>query len=392
MIFLAFEFPPATGSGVQRSLRHAETLSRFFSLTVISATTETTEDIVSPLTSNNQFSAETIYIKVSQFRSLLERCRWAMRATATAIKKIKALDCDDQKIIYTTSAPFLSHIPGLICKLFYGKKITWFVEYRDLMTRNPTNNLKWKYRIIFPLLYFYEALINLLADKIIIVNHEMKDFLVLGRQKTVVIYNGYDAKKFKSFSKKKVSRKFSIIYSGKVYGERRLDGLLTAIHYWFEQLSWDNQPLVEFTLIGECNPEKIREFKKQFRWFRYQEEVCHTRLLGFLEDASILCLVVEPVPYAETVTTGKLLEYIATRKPILAVVPPDGSADRIITQCNAGKNFDAVDLPGISEYLGSIFQSWQNNGYVCRDESEYLLSYSSHQVSQSLIQLVRAKL
>jgi glycosyltransferase involved in cell wall biosynthesis len=59
------------------------------------------------------------------------------------------------------------------------------------------------------------------------------------------------------------------------------------------------------------------------------------------------------------VPSGKLFEYLAARRPILAAVPPDGTAAQLIREANAGIVVAPDDVDGIQHALEELVDQWR---------------------------------
>jgi hypothetical protein len=59
------------------------------------------------------------------------------------------------------------------------------------------------------------------------------------------------------------------------------------------------------------------------------------------------------------VLSGKVFEYLAAERPILAVVPPDGAAAELIHDTNAGVVVAPDDVAGIRSALEGLHARWR---------------------------------
>ena len=57
--------------------------------------------------------------------------------------------------------------------------------------------------------------------------------------------------------------------------------------------------------------------------------------------------------------SGKVFEYLAAERPILAVVPPDGAAAELIRETGAGVVVAPEDVAGIREALQGLHARWR---------------------------------
>ena len=57
--------------------------------------------------------------------------------------------------------------------------------------------------------------------------------------------------------------------------------------------------------------------------------------------------------------SGKVFEYLAAERPILAVVPPDGAAAELIRETGAGVVVAPDDIDGIERELRALRDRWR---------------------------------
>ena len=60
--------------------------------------------------------------------------------------------------------------------------------------------------------------------------------------------------------------------------------------------------------------------------------------------------------------SGKVFEYVASRRPILAAVPPNGAAANLIRGIGAGRVVDGDDAEAISRELEALVDEWLAGG------------------------------
>ena len=77
-----------------------------------------------------------------------------------------------------------------------------------------------------------------------------------------------------------------------------------------------------------------------------------------MQSATILFLLIGEYPLNEAVLTGKLFEYLRAKRPILAVVPPEGAAAQIIRQTCSGLVVSNENERDIQEGLSAMFNSY----------------------------------
>ena len=64
--------------------------------------------------------------------------------------------------------------------------------------------------------------------------------------------------------------------------------------------------------------------------------VSHNKVIEFQKKSQVLLLIVNNVPSAKSIITGKIFEYLMVKRPILAIAPTNGDLAEIIEQTNSG--------------------------------------------------------
>ena len=76
----------------------------------------------------------------------------------------------------------------------------------------------------------------------------------------------------------------------------------------------------------------------------------------------LLLLIPEAGGRGRGVLSGKVFEYIAARRPILAAVPPDGAAAELIRETGAGVVVAPDDVEGLSAALVDLDRRFRSAG------------------------------
>jgi glycosyltransferase involved in cell wall biosynthesis len=86
----------------------------------------------------------------------------------------------------------------------------------------------------------------------------------------------------------------------------------------------------------------------------------HRRSLELQRDSeALLLLIPEAGGRGRGVLSGKVFEYLAAGRPILAVVPPDGAAAELIRASGAGVVVAPDDVDGIERELSAMRDRWR---------------------------------
>jgi glycosyltransferase involved in cell wall biosynthesis len=77
------------------------------------------------------------------------------------------------------------------------------------------------------------------------------------------------------------------------------------------------------------------------------------------DSEALLLLIPEAEGRGAGVLSGKVFEYLAAERPILAVVPPEGAAARLLTEVGAGVVVGPDDVDGIEGALVDLESRWR---------------------------------
>ena len=137
------------------------------------------------------------------------------------------------------------------------------------------------------------------------------------------IFNGFDPDDFGGApAARAADATFRLVYTGTLYNLMSPEPLVAAL----ESLAAERPELarrLELVFAGRHAAEQAARLARAGRMCRLRtlEYVTHPEAIALMRSADALCLLVSDVPGADRIIPAKLFEYIASRKPILAVVP-----------------------------------------------------------------------
>ena len=160
--------------------------------------------------------------------------------------------------------------------------------------------------------------------------------------KTTVIENGADFDDFEQLAYRPNDR-FTIVHAGSFFGQRSPRPFLQALAGLLDRRS-DLAGLVLARFIGELRGED-RTFAhglgidgawREEGFLPYSESIRAQRAAD-----ALLLLIPHAGGRGDTVLSGKVFEYVAARRPMLAAVPPSGAAANLIRSVGAGSVVDS---------------------------------------------------
>jgi len=261
--------------------------------------------------------------------------------------------------IISTSGPVTCHMIANELKSKYKKK--WIADFRDLWTQNHYYPYA-KPRMIIERNLERRTLTN--ADLLVTVSEPWAINLrsLHSNKRVIAIPNGYDFES--TVFNTELTRNFSITYTGQLYqGKRDPSNLFIAI-----------KELVSKQII-ERSKIKIRFYGPKETWL--QNEVDQLGLSDVVEingyvprDVSLkkqresqILLILNWNHADETGTLpAKVFEYLAAKRPILAIGGPKGALSNLLEETGAG--YHASDLSDVRDCLIHLYGLYKEYGFV----------------------------
>src|SRR5947207_191974 len=275
---------------------------------------------------------------------------------ATAIPKAIAIARREGiDVVLTTSPPASVHLVGAAVKQATGA--AWVADLRDsiaLHAHRASEGLgartKQKTRAAVGRLVARRAdAIVAAADAIAAETRGLSP-----RGRVVTIPNGCDFDDFAGLEYRRAER-FRLTHAGSFFGKRDPRPFLQALAD-----SGLEDVLVRF--VGDFRPGD-RDFAESLGLGDRIELVPYVprrRSLALQRDSdALLLLIPEAGGRGRGVLSGKVFEYLAAERPILAVVPQDGAAAQLIRETGAGVVAAADDVPALTVALSELHAKWQ---------------------------------
>lgn len=303
-----------------------------------------------------------------------------------AFKEVKKIiETDKIDAIYSTSAPFTSHLIAYLIKRRTRKP--WVADFRDPWVQNPYLHFPTKLHRAIALCL--ERLVIKNADKVINVSKNLSNISASGhsaipRSKFETITNGFDEDDFEDLSPS-YPPKFRIAYTGSFYGLHKPDVFFQSVAELLNEKP-ELKEQIELVFVGaswrEIQSLALKHnVEKQTTTHAY---LPHREALQNMVNAHSLLLVTK----SKITVTLKVFEYIGARRPILALVPPDGAAAEIIRETKSGIIIPPHDTDAIKESIYEMFMRWrEENLHINHDESR-VQSYTRKELTRRLASIL----
>ena len=255
--------------------------------------------------------------------------------------------------VITTSPPHSTQLIGLKLKRKFPG-ILWIADLRDPWTDIYYYDQFYHTGLARKADLRYEKSVLRNADRIITVGNSLKELFSSKlpgiHDKIHVVTNGYDNDDFEHVVPS-LPEIFTISYIGTLSDDYPIEGFLRAVRRLL-----DNGFLIKTRFIGimSARQHDIILSALGAEAVEFIPYVSHKDAIRFMSDSSALLLVIPLHSSNRSILTGKLFEYLASKKPILCIGPPDGDAAGIIRDSGSGQTIDYSGNEIIEEYLRSL--------------------------------------
>jgi glycosyltransferase involved in cell wall biosynthesis len=414
-LILTYYFPPSGGSGVQRWLKFVKYLPKFgvepIVYTVKNANypiidkslekeipkgiTILKQPIFEPnnffknkkesagfLNSNPSFIGKIMqYIRANYF--IPDARKYWVKPSVKYLKKYLKENKID--VIITTGPPHSVHVIGLKLKQHFPK-IKWLADFRDPWTdidyfhQLPlTNKAKNKH-------FNLEKLVLQTANQVIVVGKTMQENYLKFNKNTHVITNGFDTFKTNYVL---LDRKFSLLHIGMLNNDRNHKMLWEVL----KEISTENKQFknnLEIKLIGKVCKEAINDIDKNGlkNNLTHIDYIKHNKVIKHQKSAQVLLLLINKVPSAKGIITGKVFEYLQAERPILAIAPTNGDLSEILINTNAGFIIDFKDKKNLKELVLEMYERYKSDNLA--NDNKNVEQYHRKVLTEKLVKIINS--
>ncbi|HZQ02944.1 MAG TPA: glycosyltransferase [Gaiellaceae bacterium] len=279
-----------------------------------------------------------------------ENVSWNVTAIPAAIRIVRREGID---VVLTTSPPSSVHLVGAAVKRTTGAR--WLADLRDSLVAHPHRRAeRLAVRAKEQTEHVVARLVARQADAIVTVSEAIAEEMRSRspRGPVVQIANGADFDDFAGLSYRRGDR-FRITHAGSFFGKRDPRPFLTA-------LARVDGVVARF--VGDFRAAD-REWADGLGLGERLELVPYVprrRSLALQRDSEALLLLIPDADgRGRGVLSGKVFEYLAAERPILALVPPEGAAARLLRDTGAGVVVAPDDVDAIARELAALRDAWQ---------------------------------
>lgn len=197
-----------------------------------------------------------------------------------------------------------------------------------------------------------------------------------------VIHNGYDPKAFQALKARPHNTgKMVVTYTGTVYKPCSPRYYLDAI----DSLPEEIRSRIETRFVGRVIEEEKPFLANRKSTVRELGFMPQAEALKYLEETDFLLLVVDD----PLTLSGKLFEYLASGKPILALTPKDGESGRLVAKARSGTVVEPRDVPAIAQAIRDAFERFTASSHTIEPDWTAIRRFERPKLAEAYRELVR---
>ncbi len=424
VLIVSFDFPPQGGTGAIRVTKFAKYLPEFgWQPVVVASDTlwnpdeSLARDVAGvpvyrvgwprwvsklwpqqPSLSNKSGTVSSAQPKRTCFRSKLASLvrEWLIPDpnvfwVAGALRQCrKILMEEDIAAIFTTSPPHSVQLVGYFLKRRFPH-IPWIADLRDLWSQS---HLVVDKKLLYPMNYLLEKRCLKRADRALVVTEGIRQLTlekfprdVISEARLITLTNGYDPADMALLPAVQPDDRLTLTFTGTLYEVRSQTEFIPALEELMADEKWRDR--IRVRLVGFIPASIQRQMQKLCEWGVgvVRPPVPRQEALAEMAQADALILLEADIPELRLNHSNKLFEYLATGKPILAIVP-NGEAARLIQEENAGIVVHPNDREGIKRAILQLYDNVEPGGEASVPNPARYARYQRRNLSASLARIL----
>lgn len=157
--------------------------------------------------------------------------------------------------------------------------------------------------------------------------------------------------------------RFVIAYTGNFFGRQSAASFLAGVEQALAEVPELRDDLV-LRFVGGLKPQELQRARALGSTWDHQPFLRHDDVLATQRAADLLLLYVAPGRGSSGVYTGKVFEYVAARRPVLALAPAGNVAANLLdragsTRIGGGSRIDPDDVTAIAAAITGAWRTWR---------------------------------
>ena len=262
---------------------------------------------------------------------------------------------NDMDIVISSGPPHSLHLIGMALKEELG--IKWVADFRDPWTTiHYHQSLRLNKRAQKKHLKLESKVLNN-SDLVVVTSaRTKKEFQKITSVPIEVISNGYD---ILEKIVPNLDPQFSIAHIGSLLTNRNPELLWEILSELKDKNKVFSKNLL-IKLVGTVSEDVLKSLAvfgltENYKTLGY---VSHQEAIQIQHDAQVLLLVEMDSPETKSIIPGKLFEYVAANRPILAIGPEGSDVEAIIKETNTGVYFTYTDKEKLKQQLQLYYEAY----------------------------------
>nr|WP_314603142.1 glycosyltransferase [uncultured Capnocytophaga sp.] len=286
--------------------------------------------------------------------------------------------------IITTAPPHSIHLIGLHLKEKFPS-LRWIADFRD-----PWTNIGYHSQLLLTAKsarkhISLEQKVLQTADTLIVTSPStQREFQAKTQKPIVLITNGYDD----TFTEKTpLSPSFLLSHIGSLLSERNPETLWKVLGEMIQE-NTDLRKDLRICLAGKVSEEVFASIDKYglSSFLEYKGYLSHNEALTLQRTSQLLLLLEINHPKTEGIIPGKLFEYMASQRPILAIGYQRWDVKDIISQTQTGMTLSVTDANAIKQAINHYYTLYKDNNLYSQPVS--IESYHRKALTQKLSKII----
>lgn len=288
-------------------------------------------------------------------------------------------------IIITSGPPHSLHLIGV--ELKQQAQLPWIADFRDPWTTigyhkelrlTKASQLKHKQ---------LEKAVLQTANCIVVTSPTTKsEFKAITPTPIEIITNGFD---IDISTETQLDSKFTLAHIGSLLSERNPVVLWRVLS---ELINENESFRKDFKLIlaGIISKEVLKNINNfgLSKYLNNKGYLTHKQSIELQRKAQVLLLIEIDSPETKAIIPGKLYEYLAAKRPIVAIGPTESDIETIMTETEAGMYFDSFRESELKTFILSLYQKYKSGKLEV--QSKNIETFSRKKLTKKLADFIHS--
>lgn len=315
------------------------------------------------------------------------RCFWIRPATRFALNYLSKHPVD---LIISTGPPHSMHLIAQQLKTHFS--LPWIADFRDPWVNiDYTDELRMTSSTKKRIQHLEDEVLKN-SDHVLVVSPSMQREFKNRTKQISVLYNGFDQTDFglADFASSPSSNAFILAHVGSLVPARNVPELWSALEQLCQtDAGFASKLRLMFAGVVDAGVREELDRRNLTSHCEFLGYLPHEEIPKVLASASVLLLSVNRSQNASGILTGKVFEYLASNKPILASAPLNGDLAELLSEEEHAFVVGFGDEIKMKARVEALFSDWMNKKPIVRKGAErYTRQKQTEYLSELMNQLI----